>query len=413
MERGESQTGNLGVKNGSILFLLALVVGCGAPDGGRADADALSQVDAAHRSAMVGDVAYELFVDLTNSDGYTGRANIAFKAVAATRPLTLDFSGGTVDELEINGKRIDADYNGAFIALPAGAIVDGENEVRIAYRRPYSTDGSGLYRFVDPEDDRPFVYSYLWPYYANRLFPAFDQPNLKATYELTVRAPRDWTVVSAARETSVETEGHAAVWTFPPTERFSTYIFSLHAGPYTVWEDRAGDVPIRLFARQSLAPHVPVEEWLDVTRRGLAFYGDYFDIPYPFHKYCDVRGKFRPAWPVHAVPARGPRERHPARDGPHVVRQSRHQGMVERALAERELRDVHSITSRRRGNGFQGRVAHVFPDGQAERVPRGRPRHDPPDRGPRPQHRGLLLRLRQHHVRQGCVGAETAGPLHR
>jgi aminopeptidase N len=285
MERGESQTGNLGVKNGPILFLLALAVGCGAPDRGRADADALTQADAANRSAMVGDVAYEVYVDLTESDGYTGRVNIAFKAVSATRPLTLDFGGGTVDELNINGQRIDADYNGAFIALPAGAIVDGRNEVRIAYRRPYSTDGSGVYRFVDPEDDRPYVYTYLWPYYANRLFPAFDQPDLKATYKLTVRAPRDWTVVSAARETSVEADGGSAVWTFPPTERFSTYIFSLHAGPYTVWEDRAGDVPIRLFARQSLAPHVPVEEWLDVTRRGLTFYGDYFGIPYPFHKY--------------------------------------------------------------------------------------------------------------------------------
>ena len=62
-------------------------------------------------------------------------------------------------------------------------------------------------------------------------------------------------------------------------------MFSLHAGPYRIWKDDADGIPIRLMARQSLAQFVAVDEWFDVTRRGLAFYGRYFDIPYPFGKY--------------------------------------------------------------------------------------------------------------------------------
>ena len=130
-----------------------------------------------------------------------------------------------------------------------------------------------------------YLYSYLWPYYANRLFPAFDQPNLKATFDLQVMAPENWTVVSTAAGTISETAGSVSTWDFATTPKMSTYIFSLHAGPYRVWEDMAGDVPIRLFARQSLAGYVAVDEWVEITRGGLDFFARYFEIPYPFGKY--------------------------------------------------------------------------------------------------------------------------------
>jgi aminopeptidase N len=62
-------------------------------------------------------------------------------------------------------------------------------------------------------------------------------------------------------------------------------VFSLHAGPYRVWESSAGDIPLRLMARQSLAEHVEVEEWFDISRRGFDHYERYYDVPYPFGKY--------------------------------------------------------------------------------------------------------------------------------
>ncbi|MDX1572127.1 MAG: aminopeptidase N, partial [Xanthomonadales bacterium] len=97
--------------------------------------------------------------------------------------------------------------------------------------------------------------------------------------------PADWEVVSVASGRIMEREGGTATWVFAPTPRISTYVFSLHAGPYQIWESRAGDVPIRLLARQSLAPHVEVDEWFEVTRAGLDFFADYFAMPYPFGKY--------------------------------------------------------------------------------------------------------------------------------
>lgn len=251
--------------------------------------DQLSQDQAIERKARVSDISYLLDIDLVSlADAYTGSVTANFTLGDNDSPLEIDFTGGSVENLVLNGETLEPIYNGYFVTLPATALTAGRNEVIIEYSHPFDQDGTGLHRFVDPEDDRTYLYTYLWPYYSNRLFPNFDQPNLKATYELSVRAEADWQVVSSTTETSVVDDGDTRIWQFPESEKFSSYIFSLHAGPYQIWEDMAGDVPIRLMARQSLADYVAVDEWMSYTKSGLAHYRDYFDIPYPFVKYDQV-----------------------------------------------------------------------------------------------------------------------------
>lgn len=281
----------------STLFL----VGCGEPatapvadTGGddypiRPALDQLSQAEAIARKARLSDISYVMDIDLVSlSDAYQGSLIANFMLSDNARPLEIDFTGGVVAAVTVNGETVQTDYNGFFITLPAAKLIAGPNTVAIDYSHPYDQDGTGLHRFVDPEDGRTYLYTYLWPYYSNRLFPNFDQPNLKATYELTVTAAPDWQVVSSTTEESIVDAGNTKVWHFPQSEKFSSYIFSLHAGPYQIWEDMAGDVPIRLMARRSLADYVAVDEWMTYTKSGLAHYHDYFDIPYPFAKYDQV-----------------------------------------------------------------------------------------------------------------------------
>lgn len=255
----------------------------------RAALDQLSEAEAIARKARVSNISYVLDIDLVSLiDSYQGRVTANFTLTDNDRPLNIDFTGGSVNGLVVNGEMLEPDYNGYFVTLSPTALVAGRNEVLIEYAHPFDQDGTGLHRFVDPEDDRTYLYTYLWPYYSNRLFPNFDQPNLKATYELTVRAAADWEVVSSTTEDAIVEDADTRVWHFPQSEKFSSYIFSLHAGPYQIWDDMAGDVPIRLMARQSLSEYVAVEEWMAYTKSGLAHYRDYFDIPYPFEKYDQI-----------------------------------------------------------------------------------------------------------------------------
>ena len=133
------------------------------------------------------------------------------------------------------------------------------------------------------------MYTSLEPYQANRVFPCFDQPDLRSTWNLSVNAPAAWQVMHTTRESAVvaEADGRRR-WTFPTTPAIATYLFALHAGPYRIWTDRYKDIPLRLWARPSLTKYVRAGEWFGWTKRGLDFYGRYFGHPYPFKKYDQI-----------------------------------------------------------------------------------------------------------------------------
>ncbi|MDH3642131.1 MAG: aminopeptidase N [Gammaproteobacteria bacterium] len=276
-----------------MLTALVALVGC-APElppetAPRAALDALSHSDAQARGARLGNVAYQLYIDLTGVDAgpdtFTGEARLTFELKTVDQALTVDFSGAQNLLVTLNGELANIPYNGYFLTLPRSLLRRGPNELVVRYAHTYSRDGTGLHRFVDPEDGATYLYTYLWPYYANRLLPLFDQPDVKARYSLKVRAPDDWIVASAGSGEKQAADAGSALWSFAQTPPISSYVFSLHAGPYQVWEDAGGEIPLRLMARRSLAPHVAVDEWFAVTRGGLEFFAGYFELPYPFEKY--------------------------------------------------------------------------------------------------------------------------------
>jgi aminopeptidase N len=251
--------------------------------------DFLAYDVAKHRKRAVSEPAYSIEIDLERAPGtYGGTVTANFKYGGDGDALTVDFRSGEVLAVTLNGEEVPFDYNGYFITLPAGSLSPGEQELVVEYEHPFSQDGAGLYRYEDPEDGRVYLYTDFEPYDANRLFPHFDQPDLKARYTLSVRAPADWQVISTTRENDIVDEGEHRVWHFPATEPISSYIFSLHAGEYAVFEDRDFRYPLRLFVRQSLAEYTDAEYWFDITRQGFDYFDEYFGLPYPFQKYDQV-----------------------------------------------------------------------------------------------------------------------------
>jgi aminopeptidase N len=254
----------------------------------RAENAFLSQQDAAARAARVSNVDYLLDFTLSGKENFSGTTTLGFDLNDASSPLTIDLDKATVKSLTVNGKDVKPQYNGWFITLAAADLVKGRNTVVVAYERPHSTNGEGLHRMVDPVDGRVYTYSHFEPAAAHQMFAVFDQPDLKGTYQITVTAPSDWQVISTTRETGVTASGDAKRWTFPKSKKLSPYNFSMHAGPYKMWEDTSGKYPMRLFARQSVASQIKPAEWFKYTKSGLAFFDEYFGIPYQFGKYDQI-----------------------------------------------------------------------------------------------------------------------------
>ena len=261
----------------------------------RAAAATLAKEDARARAARVSNVRYALDLALDGDAAeYAGDVQIDFDlddSVASDRDLTIDFVGGTVASVRVNDVGLDSlgkRYNGTFVTLPATALRAGANTVQIGFSHPYSRDGSGLYRFRDPVDSRDYLYTNFEPYDQNQLFPSFDQPDLKARFTTRVTVPADWQVISVVAESDVADHDGKRLWTFPESQPISTYVYALHAGQYQHWASAAGAIPLRLFARASLAEYVHPEHWFVPTQQGFGFFQRYFDIPYPFGKYDQV-----------------------------------------------------------------------------------------------------------------------------
>jgi aminopeptidase N len=252
----------------------------------RSRRDVLGRDEARARASRIRDVRYHLEFDLrAGEEVYAGRARLAFDVIADGAPLFLDFSGDVL-ALRVDGAPVSVERQGHRLLLPSR--LTGPTEVEVDYRNRYDHTGDGFHRFVDPEDGEEYVYSNFQPFAAHRLFPCFDQPDLKATYRLAVTAPADWEVISATRAESVTAiENGLRRHRFEVSRPFSTYLLALVAGPYQVVREEHDGIPLGVYGRRSMARILEHDatEILEITRQGFDFYRRLFAQPYPFSKY--------------------------------------------------------------------------------------------------------------------------------
>ncbi len=162
------------------------------------------------------------------------------------------------------------------------------NRVVVEYENSFDLTGDGFHLFRDPEDAGTYLYSNLEPFSAHRLFPCFDQPDIKASYRLSVIAPADWRVISAeaTRSATALPDGRRR-HEFPATPPFSSYLFSLIAGPFERIGGEHRGLSLGLLGRRSMRRELErsAEEILEITAEGLDYYAELFGRPYPFRKY--------------------------------------------------------------------------------------------------------------------------------
>ncbi|MGW3723992.1 aminopeptidase N, partial [Streptomyces sp. NPDC000851] len=158
----------------------------------------------------------------------------------------------------------------------------GDHELRVDAAMRYSHTGEGMHRFTDPTDGETYVYTQLFMDDVQRVFAAFDQPDLKAVFELSVKAPDGWTVL--ANGITEHTDG---VWKAAPTPLISTYLVAVAAGPWHSVRTEHRGLPFGIHCRRSLAPYLDADadEILDVTRACYDRYHEKFEEPYPFDSY--------------------------------------------------------------------------------------------------------------------------------
>jgi aminopeptidase N len=249
----------------------------------------LTRDQAVERAALVTIDSYRIDLDLTDGDGKPGEGTfrsattVTFDALAGADTV-IDIAAGTVRSATLNGRELDVSGYDESTGIALSGLAE-HNVVVVDADCRYSNTGEGLHRFVDPVDGEVYLYSQFETADAKRMFACFDQPDLKATFDVKVTAPQHWQVVSNGA-TSSAVDG---VHTFATTPKMSTYLVALIAGPYARWDDvyrdEHGEIALGIFCRATLAEFMDAERLFTQTKQGFGFYHKNFGVPYAFGKY--------------------------------------------------------------------------------------------------------------------------------
>ncbi|SDK98901.1 aminopeptidase N [Streptomyces indicus] len=248
----------------------------------------LTREEAQERARLLTVDSYEIDLDLSGAQEggtFTSVTTVRFACAEQNAESFIDLVADAVHEVVLNGKSLDvaAVFRDARIALRH--LKQGDNVLKVVADCAYTNTGEGLHRFVDPVDGQAYLYTQFEVPDARRVFASFEQPDLKATFQFTVKAPSGWTVIS----NSPTPEPKDDVWTFAPTPRISSYITALIVGPYhsvhATYEKGDHKVPLGIYCRPSLAEFLDADAIFDVTRQGFDWFQEKFDYAYPFEKY--------------------------------------------------------------------------------------------------------------------------------
>ena len=182
-----------------------------------------TQTQAQQRKAMIRQASYDVYLDIADSEAsqYSGRIAIQLELHKADKPLTMDFQQGQIHRLLVNSKNLTPDYNGQFLTLPRKSLQTGDNTIEIEFTHYYNDSNiisnTGLTKFIDPEDNSHYLYSQPGVYATSQILPLFDQPDIKASFRLTVKAPAQWQVITQAQERQAVGGGPERWWYFPET----------------------------------------------------------------------------------------------------------------------------------------------------------------------------------------------------
>jgi aminopeptidase N len=253
----------------------------------------LTREQAVQRAALVTVDNYRITLDLTDGEGNPSERT--FRSITAVEfdaldgaDTYIDIAADSIRSATLNGRDIDVSGYDESTGIPLHGLAQ-RNVLIVDADCRYSNTGEGLHRFVDPVDSEVYLYSQFETADAKRMFACFDQPDMKATFDIMVAAPLKWRVISNGATGHVHGEGNAHVHTFVTTPRMSTYLVALIAGPYAHWTDTYsddhGDIPLGLYCRSSLAEFMDHERLFTQTKQGFGFYHNNFGVPYAFGKY--------------------------------------------------------------------------------------------------------------------------------
>lgn len=234
---------------------------------------------AQQRKAQISNIRYNLNFNIPTqiSDSVSATVDIVF-TTNQQEALIIDFRAQSdmVKSVSVDGKAIDYSFSNGHVIVPPKYLRKGENTISISF---ISNNGS-----LNRRDE--FLYTLLVPDRASTVFPCFDQPDLKASFALTLNLPGEWVAISNSKVTKNISKEDTKQITFEPTKPISTYLFAFAAGKFKVVTKTINNRTYNAYHRETdkekVDRNLPI--LFDLHDKSLSWLEEYTQIEYPFDK---------------------------------------------------------------------------------------------------------------------------------
>ncbi|SHM00866.1 M1 family aminopeptidase [Hymenobacter psychrotolerans] len=252
-----------------------------APVAGVAVVPGVSRELADDRARRISRLGYQLALAVPpqKTEPIAASEVIRFHLSDASQPVQLDFKeqADHLKSVAVNGKAVAIDFRAEHLVLPAASLKPGANEVEISFVAGNQS--------LNRNDD--YLYTLLVPDRARTVFPVFDQPNLKASFTLSLTLPKTWQAL--ANGPLQDSTGAAAskTYRFAPSDTISTYLFSFAAGEFTRVSRTMAGRQMQFLHRETDKHKLKLSlgPIFRIHADALQFLEQYTGIPYPFRKF--------------------------------------------------------------------------------------------------------------------------------
>jgi aminopeptidase N len=216
---------------------------------------------------------------------------LQFREPAAT--IQFNSVGQTLSAVQLDGRPVkDVVNDGAkqlvtvTLAEPAAA---GRHQLTLAFQGKIDSNPPGFFEqeFVKPDGGNGILLSTKFePTYARRMFPCWDEPAFRSTFQLSVTVPSDWATVANMPIAKRSEHGTLATTTFMRSPRMPTYLVELSAGDLAQISAVVAGTKLGIWAVRGQQQDGATA--LANAKQILLDYNDYFGYPYPLPKLDSI-----------------------------------------------------------------------------------------------------------------------------
>lgn len=229
---------------------------------------------------------YNLSLNLEREDRkFSGVVSIS--GDLAGESISLHSKDLEISSVQIDGKAADFSH-GDFdeLKITQSGLTPGEHLVVVGFSGKITDAMHGLYPcyYEHNGEKKELLATQFESHHAREVFPCVDEPEAKATFDLTLTTEKDITVLSNQPVAWQRQEKDKLVTAFETTPRMSTYLLAWVGGElHKKTATTKGGVEVNVWATHAQRPEA-LDFALDHAVKSIDFFDEYFDTPYPLPK---------------------------------------------------------------------------------------------------------------------------------